>query len=146
MPTHTDLYPRLIVDEPHAALEFYERALGAEIIEKFTDGEDRVVHAAFSVGDAIVSLAESVPQWGLLSPKALGGSPCLLHLSVADPDRTAAEMTKAGAQVLIEIDDRPWGKREGRVADPHGHLWILSKPIEEVSDAEIRQRLGSKPA
>ena len=59
-----------------------------------------------------------------------------------DPDRTAAAMTDAGAEVVISIDDRPWGKREGRVADPHGHLWILSKPIEEVSDAEIRRRLG----
>ena len=69
MPTHTDLYPRLIVDEPDAALEFYERALGADIISRFADREQRVVHAAFSVGDAVVSLAECVPEWGLHSPR-----------------------------------------------------------------------------
>ena len=52
-------------------------------------------------------------------------------------------MIDAGAQSVIEIADRPWGKREGRVADPFGHLWILSKPIEQLSDDEIRRRMGT---
>ena len=141
MATHTDLYPRLIVDAPQEALDYYAATLDADIIENFADPEGRVVHAAFSVGNAILSLAESVPSWGLVSPSALGGSPCLLHLSVHDPDGTAARMVAAGGTQVIEIQDRPWGKREGRVADPSGHLWILSKPIEDVSEDEIRRRL-----
>ncbi|MDJ0789705.1 MAG: VOC family protein [Myxococcota bacterium] len=141
MPTHTDLTPRLIVDAPQDALDYYASALGADLIEHFADPEGRVVHAAFAVGDAVVSLAESVPSWGLLSPQALGGSPCLLHLTVDDPDATATRMVEGGGRIVIEIEDRPWGKREGRVADPSGHLWILSTPIEDVSDDEIRRRL-----
>jgi PhnB protein len=141
MPTHTDLYPRLIVDAPQEALDYYATTLDADIIEHFADPDGRVVHAAFSVGDAIVSLAESVPSWGLVSPRALGGSPCLLHLSVEDPDATAARMVDGGGTIVIEIQDRPWGKREGRVADPSGHLWIISTPIEDVSEDEIRRRL-----
>ncbi len=143
MATHTDLTPRLVVDAPQEALDYYATTLDARVIEHFADPQGRVVHAAFSVGDAIVSLAESEPSWGLLSPKALGGSPCLLHVTVDDPDATARRMVEGGGSLVIEIQDRPWGKREGRVADPAGHLWILSKPIEDVSDDEIRRRLGT---
>jgi PhnB protein len=143
MTIHTKLYPRLIVAEPDKALDFYQRTLDAEIIERFTDQKHRVVHAAFLVADAIVSLAQSVPEWGLNDPTHFGGSPCLLHLSVDDPDRSAERMIAAGANLIVQIADRPWGKREGRVADPSGHLWILSKTIEDVSEEEIRRRLAS---
>jgi PhnB protein len=141
MTIHTNLYPRLVVAEPDLALDFYRRSLDAEIIERFTDQKQRVVHAAFSVFDAVVSVAQSVPEWGLNDPVHLGGSPCLLHLTVDDPDRRAERMVAAGANLIIAIADRPWGKREGRVADPSGHLWILSKTIEDVSEDEIRRRL-----
>jgi len=142
MTIHTNLYPRLIVAEPDKALDFYRHSLDAELIERFVDRKQRVVYAAFSVLDAVVSVAQSVPEWGLNDPLRLGGSPCLLHLSVADPDRSARRMVAAGANLVVAIADRPWGKREGRVADPSGHLWILSKTIEEVSDEEIHRRLA----
>jgi uncharacterized glyoxalase superfamily protein PhnB len=144
MTIHTNLYPRLIVAEPDQALEFYRCTLGAEIIERFTDQKNRVVHAAFSVADAVVSVAQSIPEWGLYDPLKLGGSPCLLHLTVDDPDRRAERMVAAGARLVIAIADRPWGKREGRIADPSGHLWILSKSIEDVSEEEIRRRLAEQ--
>jgi PhnB protein len=142
MTIHTSIYPRLIVADPDQALEFYQRTLDAEIIERFTDRRHRVVHAAFSVGDAVLSVAQSVPEWGLIDPLRLGGSPCLLHLTVDDPDRRAKKMVAAGAKLVIAIADRPWGKREGRVADPSGHLWILSKPTEDVNEEEIRRRMA----
>ena len=143
MITHTNLYPRLIVADPDAALDFYRRTLDAQIIERFTDQQQRVVHSAFAVAGAVVSIAQSVPEWGLCDPSMFGGSPCLLHLTVADPDRSADRMIAAGASLVIAIADRPWGKREGRVADPSGHLWILSKAIEDVSGDEIRRRLAA---
>jgi PhnB protein len=144
MTQHTNLYPRLIVAEPDKALDFYQRTMDAEIIERFTDQKQRVVHAAFSVAGAVVSLAQSIPEWGLSDPHMLGGSPCLLHLTVDDPDRRANMMVAGGAKLVIAIADRPWGKREGRVADPSGHLWILSKSIEDVSEEEIRRRLAGQ--
>lgn len=141
MPTHTNLYPRLIVSEPDVALEFYRQVLGAVLIERFVDDQERVVHAAFSIGQAVVSLAQAVAEWGLNDPLTLGGSPCLLHLTVNDPDKVASAFVAQNGQIVIPIEDRPYGKREGRVVDPSGHLWILSKTIEEVDAEEIARRL-----
>lgn len=143
MTTHTGLYPRLIVSRPDEALDFYSKAMNASVIERFVDDQNRVVHAAFSIGNAVLSLAQSEPDWGLIDPMSLGGSPCLLHLSVHDPDQMASAFQEHGGQLVISIEDRPWGKREGRVADSSGHLWILSKTIEDVDPEEIQRRLGS---
>jgi len=123
------------------ALEFYKQALGAQILERFTDARDNVVHAAFCIDESIISLTQSVPDWGLYDPLSLKGSPCLLHLTVDDPDELSARMVEQGGKILIEIADRPYGKREGRIADPSGHLWILSKTIEELDSVEISHRL-----
>ncbi len=141
MATYSTLHPRLVVADPDAALKFYQHALGAEIIERFTDNQNRVVHAAFSLDETLISLAQSVPEWGLLDPLALNGSPCLLHFTVSDPDRTAERMLSRGGKTIIDIADRPYGKREGRIADPFGHLWILSKTIENLAAEEISRRL-----
>jgi len=137
----TSLHPRLVVADPDSAVEFYREALDAELIERFTDNQNRVVHAAVRIANSIISLTQSVPEWGLQDPTALNGSACLLHLTVEDPDATAARMVALGGKVLIEIADRPYGKREGRVADSSGHLWILSKTIEELTADELSQRL-----
>lgn len=64
MTTHTDLYPRLIVSRPDEALDFYSKAMNASVIERFVDDQNRVVHAAFSIGNAVLSLAQSEPDWG----------------------------------------------------------------------------------
>lgn len=141
MTTQTALHPRLIVSDPDTALAYYQKALGAAVIERFTDDQDRVVHAAFTVEGAYVSLAQYVPEWGLKDPVSLNGSPCLLHLTVTDPDKIAEQMVREGGKIIIEIADRPYGKREGRVADPFGHLWILSKTIEDIDNEEIARRL-----
>jgi len=142
MSMYAALHPRLVVADPDQALEYYRQALDAKIIERFTDNRGRVVHAAFSVCDSFVSIAQSVPDWGLLDPLSLQGSPCLLHLTVEDPDKLSKRMVKFGGKVVIEVADRPYGKREGRIADPDGHLWILSKTIEQLSTEEIRRRLS----
>jgi PhnB protein len=40
---------------------------------------------------------------------------------------------------VIPVADRFYGHREGRIRDPFGHLWILSKPIEEMSPEDIQR-------
>lgn len=75
-----------------------------------------------------------------VSQEALGGSGSLLTLVVDDPDAVAEAMVDGGARVLIPVEDRYYGRREGRLRDPFGHLWILSRQVEDLSPDEIRRR------
>lgn len=139
---HISLEPRLIVRDVDAALEFYRDAFNAKRLERFADQSGRVVHAAMKVGDSVFTMAQEVVSWGLTSPETTMGASVLLHLTVPNPDKTAKAMVNLGGKVIIEIEDRPYGKREGRVRDPFGHAWILSKTIELLTDEQIHERLG----
>ena len=137
------LEPRLIVHDADAAISFYENALGARCLERFTDSSGRVVHAALEIGTSRFTMAEEVVEWGLVAPDKPTGASVLLHLTLPDPDDVATKMVRLGGEVVIAIEDRPYGKREGRVRDPFGHAWILSKDIEALTAEEIQSRLGS---
>ena len=122
----TDLLPKLVVSRADDAIAFYTTALGAALKDRHVDPEGIVVHAELDFDDHRFALAEAVPDWGWLDPRSLGGSPVLLTIVTGDPDATAHRMIHQGATVVVPIDDRPYGKREGRLQDPFGHLWIIS--------------------
>lgn len=134
------LTPRLIVDGADRAVDFYRRALDAELLERFTGPDGKVVHAALKIRDAIVSVADESPASGNHAPTSLGGSGVLLTLVVEEADPVGARLVGAGAEAVIPIDDRFYGKREGRFRDPFGHLWIISQPLEPVPADEIQRR------
>ncbi|MEM7443232.1 MAG: VOC family protein [Pseudomonadota bacterium] len=136
------LEPRLVVSDADAALTFYSDTLGAERLERFADQSGRVVHAAMRIGKSVFTMTQEEPAWGLNSPNNSTGASVLLHLTVPDPDTTAEKVVALGGKMVISIDDRPYGKREGRVLDPFGHAWILSRTIEDLSEEEIQERLA----
>lgn len=136
------LEPRLIVRDADAAISFYENAIGATCLERFTDSSGRVVHAALQIGGSRFTMAEEVLNWGLAAPDQPAGASVLMHLTLPDPDGAATRMQELGAEIVISIEDRPYGRREGRVRDPFGHAWILSREIETLTAEEIQARLG----
>ncbi|WP_368857781.1 VOC family protein [Nonomuraea sp. MG754425] len=71
-------------------------------------------------------VSPAVPSWGWLSPGDLGGSAVLLEIEVDAPDTAGERIIAHGAEVVVPIENRPFGKRSGRVRDPFGHLWIIT--------------------
>lgn len=141
------LEPRLIVKGAAEAIDFYQRALDAEEVNRFADAKlgGLIVHAELSVHGATITLADEHEGYGNLSPTALKGTPVLLHLCVDDADAVGSKMVAAGAEVVIPIADQFYGAREGRLRDPFGHLWIVSQPLEELSVEEVQKRVDNFP-
>ncbi|MEM9655009.1 MAG: VOC family protein [Actinomycetota bacterium] len=138
--TEPKLYPRLIVDDAAEALSFYTEALGATELVRFPEPSGRIVHAEVRIGESVFSVAESDGGHNL-SPASLGGSGLLLTLVVDDADAVGASLEGAGAEVVIPIADQYYGRREGRLRDPFGHLWIISQDGEDLDEDEIRRRV-----
>jgi uncharacterized glyoxalase superfamily protein PhnB len=122
-------FPRLIVRDADAAIAFYQNALGAELVERFAEPDGLVGYVRLTLGDFSFALSEEVADWGWISPLSLGGSPILIQLELQDCDTVAGKMLAEKGEVVIPIKDRPYGKREGRLRDPFGHLWILSQRV-----------------
>jgi PhnB protein len=127
------IIPHLVVHDGNAAVEFYQKGLGAEVISRVPapDGR-RLMHAALAVGGSVLMLNDDFPEYcggKVRAPKATGTTAVTMHLNVADCDAAVAKMAAAGATVTMPPDDMFWGDRYAKVTDPFGHEWSFSTPL-----------------
>jgi uncharacterized glyoxalase superfamily protein PhnB len=124
----TKVSPRLVVSDAAGAIAFYTGAFGAvETAERFVDDSGKIGHAEITVGASVVYVKDESD--GDPSPTTLGGTPVILSLEVTDAVEVARRMLDAGATTVFEVDDHGYGYLDGRLADPYGHLWIVSQKL-----------------
>jgi PhnB protein len=121
--------PVLTVRDAVRAIGFYQRAFDAEEIYRNTSPDGRVV-AELAVGAARFRVADEAPEVSNLSPQSLNGTTVRINLLVADPDAVAERAIANGAVEVAPIADQPYGLRQGRLADPFGHHWLVGRPLE----------------
>jgi len=119
------------------ALEFYRRALGAEVTALFRYNEspdpgmshgagDKVMHANFRIGDSIVMASDGRCE----------GSPAFqgFSLSLSVPDDAEAERLFAaladGGQVQMPLSKTFFSSSFGMVADRFGVSWMVIVAME----------------
>ena len=125
----TSLTPMLTVKDAAQAIDFYERAFGAtEVRPRVTAPSGQIVAELAIEGQRFFVVDENPAAFNL-SPKTLNGTSVRLNLVVDDPDAVAERAMGAGATVIFPIADQPYGMRQGRVADPYGHHWLIGKPL-----------------
>jgi PhnB protein len=89
------------------------------------------------ISDCIIMLAEEHPDYNR-SPDQLNGTSVILNLYVADVDGTVNLALQRGATLVFPVKDQFYGDRAGRIRDPFGHMWIISRHIKDVTSAEIK--------
>ena len=128
------LIPHLVVNDGEAAIAFYEKAFGATLEAKHPaeDGK-RLMHVHLKLGPGALFLHDDFPEFGehgAKAPSRLGGTSCTLHLDVLDADTAWEQAIKAGAIVLMPLDNQSWGMRYGQIKDPFGHIWSIGGPVK----------------
>jgi PhnB protein len=135
---HT-LTPHLICAGAADAIGFYAKAFNAVEVTRLPGPNGKLIHAVVRIGDSTLMMVDENPQWGLLGPKSLKGSPVAVHLSVEDADAVVAQAVAAGAKVTMPLADTFWGDRYAQLEDPFGHRWSVSTHIRDVSPEEARE-------
>jgi PhnB protein len=136
-PGMTAVTPHLVCTDAAAAIAFYKKAFGAVEEMRLPGPDGKVMHACIRIGGSAVMLGEGCAQYGSFSPLELKGTPVTLHLYVDDVDAFAAQAVKAGAKVVMPVDDQFWGDRYGQLEDPFGHRWSVATPVRQVSPEEM---------
>lgn len=139
------LSPHLVVDDANAAIDFYVKAFGAVEMGRVPRQDGKLIHGAVQIDGSLVMLADDFPEMSdgkSMTPKALGGTPVTIHLTVNDVDSRFRRAVDAGATVVMPLEDQFWGDRYGVVRDPFGHQWSLGRPVREVSTEELRQAVS----
>ena len=131
----------LVVKDPKQAIDFYQKAFGAESgVQVKAPGGDAIMHAEIHIGNSTVMLTAENPQWQMKSAETMGGSPASLHLYVDDADKAFQRAIDAGCTVAAPIMDAFWGDRFGKVLDPFGYQWGIATHKEDLNEVEITKR------
>ena len=133
---HT-LTPHLTVRGAARAIEFYQKAFGAEVLGINQGPEGKIMHAALKIGDSILMLNDAFPEWGALGPPSSGGSGVIIHMYLENVDAAFERVVSAGATIKMPLGDAFWGDRYGAVVDPFGHTWSLASKVKDVSRDEV---------
>ena len=126
MPQTTGFSAMLNVRDGRTAIDFYQRAFGADIVWS-APGGDTV--AQLSVDGAQFWVHEESTLYPNPSPLMLGGTTVRLMLIVADPDALFARALAAGATTINPVQNHDYGWRDGRLSDPFGHHWEIGRPL-----------------
>ncbi len=124
----TTIKPVLSVRNGVAAIAFYCKAFGAVELMRVSSPDGQLV-AELSVDGASFFLADESPENKNYSPVTIGGNSVRMELSVSDPDGVFANALAAGAREIYPVADQDYGYRLGRLEDPFGHHWEISKPL-----------------
>jgi PhnB protein len=124
----TTIAPLLTVRGAAAAVEYYERAFGATVVERHGAGDGRIV-VEMNVDSAPFVVVDENPEASNYSPRSLRGTSVRIAIFVDDPDAVFARAIEAGGKEVFPMADQPYGLRQGRVEDPFGHHWMVSKPL-----------------
>jgi catechol 2,3-dioxygenase-like lactoylglutathione lyase family enzyme len=123
----------VIVHEPEPALTFYRDTLGLELRSDVARDDFRwlTVGAASQPGVSVVltnylngSPADGEAVAALVAKGALNG----VHFHTDDLDETFEKVRDAGAEIVQEPTEQPWGTRDFAVRDPSGNLVRIDQP------------------
>jgi PhnB protein len=105
---HT-ITPNITVRDAANALAFYQKAFGAEEINRMPGPGGKIMHAEVRIGESRVMIADEMPEMGNKGPKE-----------------------------LMPLENMFWGDRTGRLEDPYGHIWVLAQHVTDLSPAEMK--------
>lgn len=138
--------PYLSVQGAAAAVEFYTQVFGATERMRMPGPDGRIGHCELQLGDSVIMLADEFPDMGVVSPKALGGSPVTLSVYVDDVDAVFDRAVEAGAKTLRPVETQFYGDRAGQFEDPFGHRWSVASHVEDVPPEEMERRAAEAVA
>jgi PhnB protein len=132
---HHSLTPGMAVPGADKVLAFLEQAFGGKVLERYDAPGRKVAHAEVLVGDSVVMLGEASPEMNMTAA-----------LSYYVPNGEAVDATyrralEAGATVISEPKNQFYGYRSACVRDAGGNRWTICAVIEELTKAEIAQRM-----
>ena len=134
---HT-LTPHITLRDAKGAIEFYKKALNAQVINLSNTPDGKVMHATLKIGDSMIMLNDEFPELGGHAPRseAFGFT---IHVYTDDVDRLFTQAVAAGAVVKMPLMDQFWGDRYGAIVDPYGFQWSLGKHLRDVSTEELER-------
>jgi PhnB protein len=138
--------PVLVIRDAAEALEFYQRAFGAQVRGRLDRPDGKLMHACFKIGDSVIMIGEECPSHEghaencARSPADLRGTTVNLYLYFPDADKAFQQALRAGGKQVTPVEETFWGDRMGMIRDPYGHLWSIATRVRNLTPEEVKNR------
>jgi MerR family transcriptional regulator, thiopeptide resistance regulator len=118
----------LVYNDLAAAHEYLVRVYGLDPGPVTRDAGGRIIHAEVRAGSQVIWLHPAAD--GYQSPGSLGAVTSMTVVAVDDADAHHARAVQAGADIIEEPVDQPYGVREYGARDLEGQLWYFHSALE----------------
>ncbi len=112
--------PYLILKGAASFIAFAKEVFGAKVALQEMKDKDIVMHAEIKIGDSTVMIAEATADY---EPQNAG-----LFVYVKDADAAIKHAIELGAELILEISNKPYGK-SGGIKDPFGNTWWITSVV-----------------
>ena len=119
------IYPTFRYRDARAMIDWLSDAFGFTVHARFEDN-GVVQHAELALGSSMIMLGQAADdRFGAMvgAPGSNGGK--AVYVVVDDADGVHGRAKAAGAVILEEPVDRPYGSREFICRDPEGNVWCF---------------------
>lgn len=120
----------LVYADIDAAHDWLVRVFGLGPGRVDRDAGGRAVHGELQAGDGVIWLHQEQDDWQLGSPRSVGAATASVAVMVDDVDAHHRRTAAAGATIVQEPVDQPYGYRVYSARDLEGHLWSFMKPLD----------------
>ena len=128
--------PYLIVNGVPRLIDFLKETFHAEERARINDKKDHVGHAEVKIGNSMVMMADSTPQYTPI--------PSQLYVYVDNVDDAYRRGMRAGGTSEQEPTTQFYGDRTAAVRDPTGNVWWIATHVEDLSPQEMEKRMKDK--
>lgn len=119
--------PYLLYEDGAAAIEFATRAFGFREVQRMT-GAGGGLHAELELAPDVGRIYLGQPQGDFRNPATVGRT-SQVYVLVDEVDSHCERAKAAGATIIEELNDLPFGHRRYGCADPQGHEWYFAQLI-----------------
>jgi uncharacterized glyoxalase superfamily protein PhnB len=139
--------PMISYEDVGLAADWLIRAFGLREELRYEEPDGRVTHVELRLGAGAVMLGNPGPHYE--SPRRHRESCAAaakwsevpfvvdgVHAYVDDVDAHLERARAAGARILSEVEDTPFGDRHYRVEDLEGHRWMFAQKLGDVPPEE----------
>ena len=126
--TKSSVIPGLRYRNANSMIEWLCQVFGFEKQTVYSGPGDVVMHAQLTLGGGMImigSVNNDTPSSKLLKqPDELNGAETQSpYLIVSDIDAIYARAKRAGAKILMDLEEKDYGGKGFTCADPEGHIW-----------------------
>lgn len=115
------IFVGLHFDDGRGALDFLSNAFGFRTTLEIPGANGAIEHAEMALGNGVVMLSSTPRERGMW-----GGDNQALYVCLPEPDAHFARAKAAGANIVQEPRDTPYGARDYYARDLEGFLWGFS--------------------